>query len=118
MAIVFVIVAVQWAIVLLLTLIIVGIADIQAAFSFALGGLSYAVPTLLSVCFLSILKRYSPLSSGLMVVESLKIILTIALMVLVFMFCPALRFIPFFLGLLIASQFVFLLFLKVYRYVK
>lgn len=111
-------VAFQWAVVLLLTLMIAGFANVQAAFSFALGGLSYALPTLLSVCFLSVLQRYSSLSLGFAIVEGLKIILATLLMVLVFVFYPALQFIPFFMGLLVASQFVFLLFLKVHRYVK
>lgn len=118
MAVVWFFLAFQWAIVVFCTLIIVVFFGVQAACSFFLGALSYALPTLLMVCFLSVFKSYRSSELFLVMAEGLKIILAVVLMLLVFIYYPALRFLPFLLGILLASQFVFLIFLKVYRYVK
>lgn len=55
---------------------------------------------------------------GFIVSEGLKIVLALAIMVLVVLSYQELNFIPYLIGLLSASHFVFLFFLKVHRYGK
>lgn len=93
--------------------------NVQAAYSLFLGGVSYMLPTALSVLILKILRPYPQLAgSALIGVEILKIVLTLIAMLLTFYFYGSLQFIPYFLGLLSVSHLVFLVYLKVHRYGK
>ena len=89
------------------------------AFSLILGGLSYIVPTFVAVLLLKFLRPYPALAgSGFILAEALKIILCLVLMILSFMLYGSLHFIAYFVGLLSASHFAFLFFLKVHRHGK
>ena len=89
------------------------------AFSLILGGFSYIVPTFAAVLLLKFLRPYPALAgSGFILAEALKIILCLVLMVLSFVLYGSLHFIAYFIGLLSASHFAFLCFLKVHRHGK
>lgn len=92
----------------------------QAAVSALLGGLCYLLPNALAVLILNILKPYPQYAAkGWLAGEGLKIALSVVLMLSVFVFWQhQLKFIPFFVGLLIVSQAVFLAILRVQRYGK
>ena len=101
----------------ILTLLAYWIVGKQSSLSVLLGGLSYALPTALALGVMRILKPY-PEMAGIAFIgsASLKIVLALILMVSTFIFYPELHFVSFFVGLLAVSHFVFLFFLKVYRY--
>ena len=87
-----------------------------SAFSLILGGFSYIVPTFAAVLLLKFLRPYPALAgSGFILAEALKIILCL---VLSFVLYGSLHFIAYFIGLLSASHFAFLFFLKVHRHGK
>lgn len=94
-----------------------GMADKRFMLSVLLGGLSYMLPTMVAICIIKMSKPY-PKMAGVAFIGSvgLKIILALILMVSAFIFYPQLHFLSFFVGLLAVSHFVFLFFLKVYRY--
>ncbi|WP_303064436.1 ATP synthase subunit I [Alysiella sp.] len=95
------------------------IAGKQTFISLLLGGLCYSLPTFLAVFFLNFLKKRPAWAGvGFLLAESLKIGLALFLMIMFFLFYQDMRFIPFFVGLLSVSHFVFLLFLRVHRYGK
>lgn len=92
---------------------------IQAAYSLGLGAVCYIVPTAMAVVFLRLLKPYPAFAGmGFVLSEGLKIILALLLLIAVVVMYKPLQFLPFFIGLLVASHLVFLLFLKVHRYGK
>lgn len=94
-------------------------AGAPAFWSLLLGGLCYAVPTLLAVLVLNLLKKKPALAgAGFLLAEGLKTVLALLLMVAVFALYREIRFVPFFIGLLGASHFVFLLLLRVHRHGK
>lgn len=91
----------------------------QVLMSQFLGGVSYFFPTLIAVVFLKMLKPYPKFAGiGFIVSAGLKIVLALTIMVAIFLLYEELVFLPYFLGLLISSHLVFLLFLKVHRYGK
>lgn len=91
----------------------------QAAFSLLLGGFSYGIPTFIAVLILKFLQPYPVLAgSAFIAAEILKIVLALVLMLLAFWLYSGLQFVPYFIGLLSVSHFVFLFFLKVHRYGK
>lgn len=88
-------------------------------FSQLFGGLTYLIPTLLTVSFLKILKPYPRLAGvGFFISVGLKIISALIMMLVIFVLYKELQFLPYFVGLLISSHLVFLLFLRVHRYGK
>lgn len=104
---------------ILLSLIVWIVKDSKSAYFVVLGGGSYLVPTAFAVLFLKILEHYSILASArVLIAEFLKIVLAVIALLVVFVYYPKLQFLPFLLGFLGASHFVFLIFLKVYRYGK
>lgn len=89
----------------------------QIFWSMLLGGFCYIVPTALAVSVLSFLKKQPALAgAGFLIAEGLKTVLALFLMIAVFVFYRDIKFIPFFIGLLSVSHFVFLLFLRVYHH--
>lgn len=91
----------------------------QAAISLVFGGLSYLVPTAVSVLVLRFSRRYpAMLGIGFAAAEGLKIILALLLMTASFALYREIRFIPYFFGLLCASHLIPLFFLRVHRYGK
>ena len=118
-ALVFALVGVQLAVTLLVSAFCYWVWDGAAGVSLLLGGLSYTVPTLVAVLLLKFLRPYPALAgSGFILAEALKIILCLVLMVLSFVLYGSLHFIAYFIGLLSASHFAFLFFLKVHRHGK
>jgi|GEM_PF-717205 hypothetical protein len=107
----------QWVVLFLLAIVLYVVWGVHHAVSLLLGGASYAIPTLISVLFLNFLKPYPALAGGgFVLAESLKILLSLILMIGSFFVYPNVYFLSFFIGLLIVSHLIFLLFLKVYRY--
>ena len=96
------------------------VAGLPAFWSAMAGGLSYLLPTMAAVLFLSLFKSHPHLAAkGLLIGEGLKIVLALILMLLIFyIWHQQLMFIPFILGLLVVSHMVFLVFWKVQRYGK
>lgn len=91
----------------------------QTGLSVLLGGLSYTLPTAVALWVVKMLKPYPNMAAIAFISSaSLKIVLALILMVSTFIFYPELHFLSFFIGLLAVSHFVFLFFLKVYRYGK
>lgn len=89
----------------------------KSAVSVFLGGLCYIIPTALSLWILEWLKPYPVLAGKAMVFAlSIKIVFSLVLLLLCFVFYTPLHFISFFIGLLAVSHLVFLFFLKVSRY--
>ncbi len=84
------------------------------------GGASYLLPSALSVVLLSFFKKKPEgLRYGFFIGESLKIVLAMVLMLVVFaLYHQNLKFIPFILGLIATSHMVFFVFLRVQRYGK
>lgn len=107
----------QWLITVVIGMILYGVYGLHYAMSFVVGAMTYAVPTLVSILFLNFLKPY-PALVGVAFWGSvgLKILLSLILLVGSFFVYPNLHFLSFFMGLLLVSHLVFLLFLKVYRY--
>ena len=115
----FALVGVQLAVTLLVSAFCYLVWDGAAGVSLLLGGLSYTVPTLVAVLLLKFLRPYPAFAgSGFILAEALKIILCLVLMVLSFVLYGSLHFIAYFIGLLSASHFAFLFFLKVHRHGK
>lgn len=84
-----------------------------------LGGFNYLLPTILAASVLKILKPYPHLAGiGFFISVGIKIVSALTTMLLIFFLYKELQFIPYFLGLLISSHLVFLLFLRVHRYGK
>ncbi|SSY80746.1 ATP synthase subunit I [Alysiella crassa] len=107
----------QWILIAVLSVIAYVLGGSRYAISLILGGACYAVPTLLSVLFLKFLKPYPALAGAAFIgSESLKILLSLILLVGSFFVYPNVHFLSFFVGLLVVSHLVFLFFLKVYRY--
>ena len=95
-------------------------ADIAAAWSAAAGGLSYFLPSVVTVLFLNIF-RNTPQYAGyaFIVGEGLRVVLALVLMVLVFaLFHRNLQFLPFLFGLLAVSHVIFFIFWKAKYYGK
>ena len=91
----------------------------QAAISLVFGGLSYLVPTAVSVLVLKFSRMYpAMLGIGFAAAEGLKIILALLLMAASFALYREIRFIPYFFGLLCVSHLIPLFFLRVHRYGK
>lgn len=113
------VVALQFAVLTLLGLVFGVVLNIQAAYSVILGGLSYIVPTICAILVLNVLSSYSTLvGMGFIVSECLKIVLALILMTATISLYHEIRFLPYFVGLLSVSHFVFLFYLKVHRYGK
>ncbi len=107
----------QWILIAILSISAYWVGGANYAISLALGGMSYALPTLVSILFLKILKPYPALAGAAFIgSESLKILLSLILLISTFFIYPNVHFLSFFIGLLVVSHLVFLLFLKVYRY--
>ena len=91
-----------------------------AAWSAAAGGVSYVLPSAVTVLFLNIF-RSMPQYAGYAFIfgEGLRIVLALVLMVAFFaLYHQELRFIPFLLGLLAASHVIFFIFWKAKYHVK
>lgn len=113
------VVALQFAVLTLLSLVFGVVLNIQAAYSVILGGVSYIVPTICAILVLNVLSSYSTLAGmGFIVSECLKIVLALILMTATISLYHEIRFFPYFVGLLSVSHFVFLFYLKVHRYGK
>ena len=88
----------------------------NAALSCLLGGLCYLLPTTLAILLLNFFRsraRWAAISF--LWGESLKVMLSIMLMVGVFWFYPALEWLPFLLGLLSVSHVVFFMIWKLHH---
>lgn len=118
-ALVFALVGVQLAVTLLVSAFCYWVWDGAAGVSLLLGGLSYTVPTLVSVLLLKFFHSRPAFAGAVFLAsEILKIILAGFAAVAVFYLYGGLREMFFIVGLLLVSHLVFLLFLKVYRYGK
>lgn len=94
-----------------------GVAGFLSAIA---GGISYLLPSVMMVLLLKILKFYPRLMvAGFFIGEGLKVMLSLALMLIIFfIWHKTLVFLPFLLGLCAVSYSVFLVFLRVDRYGK
>jgi ATP synthase I chain len=118
-ALVFALVGVQLAVTLLVSAFCYLVWDGAAGVSLLLGGLSYTVPTLVSVLLLKFFHSRPAFAGAVFLAsEILKIILAGFAAMAVFYLYGGLREMFFIVGLLLVSHLVFLLFLKVYRYGK
>ncbi len=118
-ALVFALVGVQLAVTLLVSAFCYWVWDGAAGVSLLLGGLSYTVPTLVSVLLLKFFHSRPAFAGAVFLAsEILKIILAGFAALAVFYLYGGLREMFFIVGLLLVSHLVFLLFLKVYRYGK
>ncbi|MCG7656362.1 ATP synthase subunit I [Wielerella bovis] len=91
----------------------------QAALSFALGCLSYTIPTVISVLILKLSRKQPELVGvGFVASEGLKIVLALILMTASVVLYKEIRFLPFFCGLLIVSHLILLYIMKVHHYGK
>ena len=96
------------------------IAGSPAAWSAAAGGVSYVLPSAVTVLFLNIF-RSMPQYAGYAFIfgEGLRIVLALLLMLAVFAFFHrSLKFLPFLFGLLVVSQVIFFVFWKAKYYGK
>ncbi len=115
----FALVGVQLAVTLLVSAFCYWVWDGAAGVSLLLGGLSYTVPTLVSVLLLKFFHSRPAFAGAVFLAsEILKIILAGFAALAVFYLYGGLREMFFIVGLLLVSHLVFLLFLKVYRYGK
>ncbi len=115
----FALVGVQLAVTLLVSAFCYLVWDGAAGVSLLLGGLSYTVPTLVSVLLLKFFHSRPAFAGAVFLAsEILKIILAGFAAMAVFYLYGGLREMFFIVGLLLVSHLVFLLFLKVYRYGK
>lgn len=88
-------------------------------YSLLIGGFCYILPTLSAVLLLNLLKDKPALAGGgFLLAEGLKTVLALLMMIAVFALYRDIRFIPFFIGLIGVSHFVFLILLRVHRYGK
>lgn len=118
-ALVFALVGVQLAVTLLVSAFCYLVWEGAAGVSLLLGGLSYTVPTLVSVLLLKFFHSRPAFAGAVFLAsEILKIILAGFAALAVFYLYGGLREMFFIVGLLLVSHLVFLLFLKVYRYGK
>ncbi|MDO5073998.1 MAG: ATP synthase subunit I [Neisseria animaloris] len=94
------------------------VSGIKGFLSSWAGGLCYLLPSAVAVLLLSFLKRYPQVAAkAFLFVESLKVVLSLVLMLIVFYFWHAsLTFIPFLAGLFAVSHLVFLALLRVRNY--
>lgn len=109
------------AVALLLVVFVSGsVKGVEAAYSALAGGASYLLPSFIMMLVLKFFKPYPKLAGyGFFLGEGLRIVLSMAIMLVVFfMWYQELHFIPFLLGLLVVSHIVFLVFWKVNRYGK
>ncbi|MGO3859395.1 ATP synthase subunit I [Neisseriaceae bacterium CLB008] len=106
--------ALTLAVVLVLTYLV---ADLAAVWSSLLGGLSYLLPTCVATLFLSLTNHnVQRMALGFVLGESLKIILAIIMMVVVFIVYPTLRWPYFLVGFLAVSHVIFIVFWKFKHY--
>ncbi len=83
----------QWVVLFLLAIVLYVVWGVHHAVSLLLGGASYAIPTLISVLFLNFLKPYPALAGGgFVLAESLKILLSLILMIGSFFVYPNVYF--------------------------
>ena len=111
---------IQILVMLVLTAVFWYIGGQAAGVSALLGSLCYVLPTIVTVLILSVLKSFPQFAGvGFMLGEGLKIVLALMLLVSVFYFYHQdILFVPFLLGLLAVSHFVFLISWKVQRHGK
>lgn len=110
----------QFSALVAVTLLCALASGVSGAWSAAAGGLSYFVPSLVTVLFLNIF-RNMPQYAGyaFLIGEGLRIVLTLLLMLAVFAFFHrSLKFLPFLFGLLAVSQVIFFVFWKAKYYGK
>lgn len=94
----------------LVTVLFFGISQ---AWSVALGGLTYCIPTILSILALSIVKRYKEiLFSALFFIEVHKIVLIVVIIVLIYFVYPGIHWLAYLVGLIIVTQVGLLMFRK------
>ena len=108
------IIAYQFLAVALFALVLFPFWGQQAAVSALAGGMSYAVPTAIAALLLSLFSQ-SPLMSyaGFMMAEGLKIALVIVmLMLIMYFYHTQIMWLPFIIGLFIASHIVFIVIWK------
>ena len=108
------IISYQLLVVALFGLVLYPIGGQEAAVSGVIGGLCYAVPTAIAVLLLSLFSQ-SPLLSyaGFLMAEGLKIALaTVMLLLIMFFFHSQIMWLPFIIGLFLASHIVFIVFWK------
>ena len=108
------IISYQLLVVALFGLVLYPIWGQEAAVSGVIGGLCYAVPTAIAVLLLSLFSQ-SPLLSyaGFLMAEGLKIALaTVMLLLIMFFFHSQIMWLPFIIGLFLASHIVFIVFWK------
>ncbi|STZ77077.1 ATP synthase subunit I [Bergeriella denitrificans] len=93
-------------------------AGVRGFWSAVAGGLTYLIPTLITVLLLKLFKANPYLQSRMMVFgEVLKIMLSLVLLLAVFaVWHESLAFLPFFFGLTGVSHLVFLVLLRVKDY--
>lgn len=104
----------QWLALSILAMIAHVIGGNHYAISLLLGGVSYALPTLVSILLLELVKPYPALAGSLFIgAESLKVLLALIFLISSFFIYPNIHFLSFFMGLLVVSHLIFLLFLKV-----
>ena len=114
------IVVMQLLVLLVVSLICLLFAGSRGFWSALAGGLCYVIPSFAAVLLLNILKKYPELSAkGFFIGVSLKVMLSIILMLMVFVLWQnSLAFIPFVSGLFVVSQLIFMVFLRVKHYGK
>ena len=108
------IISYQLLVVALFGLVLCPIWGQEAAVSGIVGGLCYAIPSTIAVLILSLSSR-SPLLSyaGFMMAEGLKIALaTVMLLLIMYFFHSQIMWLPFIIGLFLASHIVFIVFWK------
>ncbi|MDO5640425.1 MAG: ATP synthase subunit I [Neisseria sp.] len=95
-------------------------SGINGLWSAVAGGLCYLLPSATAVLLLRIFRPYPQMAAkGFLLGESLKVTLSLVLMLAVFVvWHETLVFIPFLLGLFAVSHLVFLAFLRVQHYGK
>lgn len=108
------IISYQLLVVALFGLVLYPLWGQKAAVSGVVGGLCYAIPSIIAVLVLSLSSR-SPLLSyaGFMMAEGLKIALAaVMLLLIMYFFHSQIMWLPFIIGLFLASHIVFIVFWK------
>ena len=110
----------QLAVLALVALACFFFSGVNGLWSALAGGLCYFLPSALAVLLLKVFKPYPQMAAkGFLLGESLKVMLSLVLMLVVFaVWHETLVFIPFLLGLFAVSHLVFLAFLRVQHYGK
>ncbi|QRN41447.1 MAG: hypothetical protein GKC53_04835 [Neisseriaceae bacterium] len=88
-------------------------SELSVAVSVLLGGLTYFIPTLLSIVVLTRLKKTPELLPiALLIVEVHKIVVTVVIIVTIYFLCPEVNWIGYLVGLILVTQVGLLMFRK------